>query len=119
MTPITAKIYYNPKCSKCRETLAIIRGKGVEPEIVAYLDAGITRTELTSLIAAGGFSVRDLIRTTESVYLDLCLGNNQKTDDELIDAVVAHPVLLNRPIVLTSTGVRICRPPEMVLEILP
>jgi len=119
MTPVTATIYYNPECSKCRETLVIIRGKGIEPQIIAYLDTGITRTELTSLIADSGFSVRDLIRTTESAYLDLCLGNNKKTEDELIDAVVAHPVLLNRPVVLTSMGIRICRPPETVLEILP
>lgn len=116
---MTTTIYYNPKCSKCRETLAIIRAKGIEPQIVAYLDTGMARTELMSLIAAGDFSVRDLIRTTESAYLDLCLDNHRKTEDELIDAVVAHPVLLNRPIVLTAMGVRICRPPETVLEILP
>jgi arsenate reductase len=112
-------IYHNPQCSNSRGALALIRESGNEPEVIEYLKEPPTREELVQLIAAMGIRPRDLLRTQERPYADLGLDNAALTDDQLIDAMVAHPILMNRPIVVTSEGTRLCRPPQMVLEILP
>lgn len=117
MTDIT--IYHNPQCSASRNTLALIRDTGAEPRIVQYLETPPNRTELEALIAAMGVPVRDIMRAKEAIYQELQLDNPALSDAQLIDALLAHPVLLNRPIVVTPRGVRLCRPAEAVLELLP
>jgi arsenate reductase len=113
------KIYHNPKCSNSRNALTLLRERGYEPEIVLYLDSPPTRQELQHIIKATGGSVRALMRSKEGVYAELGLDDADLTEDALIDTMLAHPVLMNRPIVITSIGTRLCRPPELVLEILP
>jgi arsenate reductase len=113
------KIYHNPKCSNSRNALTLLRELGHEPEIVLYLDTPPTRQELQHIIKATGGSARALMRSKEGVYAELGLDNVDLTEDALIDAMLAHPVLMNRPIVITPKGTRLCRPPELVLEILP
>lgn len=117
MTDIT--IYHNPKCSASRNTLALIRDTGAEPRIVEYLATPPSRAELEALIAAMGVPVRDVMRAKETLYQELQLDNPALSDAQLIDALLAHPVLLNRPIVVTPRGVRLCRPAEAVLDLLP
>jgi arsenate reductase len=117
MNPI--KIYHNPKCSNSRQALALLREHGHEPEVVLYLDTPLTRQELQAVIQATGSSARELMRSKEGVYGELGLDNPDLTEDVLIDAMLAHPVLMNRPIVVSPKGTRLCRPPELVLEILP
>jgi arsenate reductase (glutaredoxin) len=116
MMPVT--IYHNPACGTSRNTLAMIRQSGVEPTIVEYLKTPPNRERLLALIAAMGLAPRDLLRTKGTPYEELGLGDPGKTDDQLIDAMVQHPVLINRPIVVTPLGVRLCRPSEVVFEIL-
>lgn len=111
-------IYHNPNCSTSRNTLAIIRQNGEEPEVIEYLKNPPTRERLAELIAAIGVTPRQLLREKEAVYVSLDLGNPKWADEQLIDFMIAHPILMNRPIVVTSKGVRLCRPPETVLEIL-
>ena len=113
------KIYHNPKCSNSRNALTLLREHGHEPHIVLYLDTPPTREELQTIIQATGGSARALMRSKESIYGELRLDNPALTEGALIDAVLAHPVLMNRPIVITDKGTRLCRPPELVLEILP
>jgi len=113
------KIYHNPKCSNSRQALALVREHGHEPEIVLYLDTPPTRQELQDIIQATGVSARALMRSKEAIYGELGLDNPDITEDVLIDAILTHPVLMNRPIVVTPKGTRLCRPPEVVLEILP
>lgn len=113
------KIYHNPNCSNSRNALAIIRAHGHEPEVILYLDTPPTRQELQAIIQTTGGSARALIRNKEAVYGELGLDRPDLTEDALIDAMRVHPVLMNRPIVITSQGTRLCRPPELVLEILP
>ena len=113
------KIYHNPKCSNSRNALALLRENGYEPEIVLYLETPPTREELQAMIAATSGSARALMRNKESIYSELELDNPELTKDALIDAMLAHPILMNRPIVITQKGTRLCRPPELVLEILP
>lgn len=113
------KIYHNPKCSNSRTALELLRQHGHEPEIILYLNTPPTREELLAIIQATGSSARALMRQKESIYGALNLDNVNLTEDALIDAMLAHPVLINRPIVVTSSGTRLCRPPELVLEILP
>jgi arsenate reductase len=113
------KIYHNPKCSNSRNALALIRAHGYEPEVVLYLDTPLTRQELQAIIQAIDGSARPLMRSKEMVYGALGLDNPDLTEYALIDAMLAHPVLMNRPIVITPKGTRLCRPPELVLEILP
>jgi arsenate reductase len=113
------KIYHNPKCSNSRHALALLREHGQEPEIILYLDTPPTRQELQDIIQATGVSARALMRSKEAIYGELGLDNPGLTEDALIDAMLAHPVLINRPIVITPKGTRLCRPPELVLEILP
>lgn len=117
MTTIT--IYHNPKCGTSRNTLALIRNTGIEPHMIHYLETPPSRVELKALIAATGAPVRALMRTKEKVFQELSLGEAKWTDDALIDFMLAHPILINRPIVVTSIGTRLCRPSELVLEILP
>lgn len=112
-------IWHNPTCGTSRNTLAMIRAAGVEPTVVEYLKTPPTRDELTRAIAAAGLSVRAAIREKGAPYEDLGLGNAELTDGELLDAMLAHPILINRPFVFTARGVRLCRPSERVLEILP
>jgi arsenate reductase len=117
MSDIT--IYHNPKCGTSRNTLALIRNSGVEPRVIHYLETPPSRAELQALIAATGAPVRSLMRAKEAVYKELDLDNPKWSDDELVDAMLAHPILINRPIVVTPLGTRLCRPSEAVLDLLP
>jgi arsenate reductase (glutaredoxin) len=112
-------IYHNPECGTSRNTLAMIRNAGLEPHVIEYLKTPPSRAMLLSLIARMGGGVRALIREKGTPFAELGLDNQLLTDDALIDAMLAHPVLINRPIIVTPLGVRLCRPSEGVLEILP
>jgi arsenate reductase len=116
---MTITIYHNPDCGTSRNTLAMIRQSGEEPVIIEYLKTPPTRERLIELIAAIGISTRALLREKGTPYADLGLGNPKWSDDELLDFMMAHPILINRPIVETSKGVRLCRPSEKVLDLLP
>ncbi|MCM2346752.1 MAG: arsenate reductase (glutaredoxin) [Acidovorax soli] len=115
----TVTIYHNPKCGTSRNTLAMIRNSGVEPEVIEYLKTPPSRETLVSLIAATGQPVINAVRSKETLFTELNLGAPGVTDNQLIDAMLAHPILLNRPIVVTPQGTRLCRPSEAVLDILP
>jgi len=115
LTAIT--IFHNPACGTSRNTLALIRNSGVEPQIIEYLKTPPSRHRLVELLALMAMPVRELLRQKESVYAELKL--DQASDDQLLDAIVMHPVLMNRPVVVTPMGARLCRPSELVLEILP
>lgn len=117
MSSIT--IYHNPNCGTSRNTLAMIRQSGVQPHIVEYLQTPPNRAELQALLQGMGLGVRDVLRQKGTPYAELDLGNAQWTDEQLFDFVEQHPVLINRPIVVTPLGVRLCRPSEVVLDILP
>jgi arsenate reductase len=112
-------IYHNPKCGTSRNVLALIRNTGVEPEIIEYLKTPPSRDKLIALVAQMGISVRALLRQKDTPYDELGLGDEALTDDALLDAMVAHPILMNRPLVVTPLGTRLCRPCEAVLDILP
>lgn len=112
-------IYHNPECGTSRNTLALIRNSGVEPAIVLYLETPPTRETLKKLIAEMGISVRALLRQNTEPYQQLGLADQQLSDDALLDAMLAYPLLINRPIVVTPLGTRLCRPSEQVLDILP
>jgi arsenate reductase len=112
-------IYHNPQCGTSRNTLAMIRNAGIEPHIVEYLKCPPTRLLLRQLIARMGVSVRDVIREKGTPFQELGLDDPSLTDDQLLDAMMEHPALINRPIVVTPLGVRLCRPSEAVLDILP
>ena len=112
-------IYHNPACGTSRNTLALIRNSGVEPTVIHYLETPPGRDTLLALIAAMGMPVRDLLRQNVPPYEALGLAENKFSDDELIDAMLAHPILINRPIVVTPLGTKLCRPSEVVLGILP
>ncbi|KNE29577.1 arsenate reductase (glutaredoxin) [Achromobacter spanius] len=111
-------IYHNPKCGTSRNTLALIRNAGVEPQVIEYLQTPPDRATLVDLISRAGLSVRDAIRQKGTPYLELGLDDASLTDDALIDAMLEHPILINRPFVVTAKGVRLCRPSELVLDIL-
>lgn len=111
-------IYHNPDCGTSRNTLAMIRQSGEEPEVILYLETPPTRERLTTLIAAAGLPVRQAIRQKDTPYDALGLANPALTDDALLDAMMAHPILINRPFVVTEKGVRLCRPSELVVDIL-
>ena len=117
MTNIT--IYHNPDCGTSRNVLALIRNSGVEPTIIEYLKTPPGRAKLVELVGLMKMPVRDLLRQKGTPYDALQLGNPALRDDDLIDAMVAHPILMNRPIVVTPLGSRLCRPSEAVLDILP
>ncbi|WP_108462843.1 arsenate reductase (glutaredoxin) [Devosia naphthalenivorans] len=115
---MTVTIYHNPDCGTSRNTLAMIRQSGVEPIVIEYLKTPPSRSRIVELVAAAGMSLRDALRKKDTPYEALGLADPAKTDDELLDAIEAHPILLNRPFVETSMGTRLCRPSEVVLDIL-
>ena len=111
-------IFHNPKCGTSRNTLALIRNSGVEPEVVLYLETPPSKEQLKQLISDMSIPVRDLLRQKGTPYDELDLGNEKWSDEELLDFMMAHPILINRPIVVTSIGTKLCRPSETVLDIL-
>ena len=116
---MSVTIYHNPACGTSRNTLGLIRNCGVEPHIIEYLKTPPSREELVKLIDHMGISARDLLRKKGTLYDELKLDDPALTDEQLIDAMMAHPILINRPIVVTPKGVKLCRPSEAVLDILP
>jgi arsenate reductase len=112
-------IYHNPACTTSRKVLGMIRDAGVEPRVVEYLKTPPNRAELVDLLRRMGLTPRQLLRRRGTPYEELGLGDPAKTDDALIDAILAHPVLMERPVVVGPRGVRLCRPPERVQEVLP
>jgi arsenate reductase len=112
-------IYHNPACGTSRNTLAMIRQSGEEPEVIEYLKTPPARDRLVELIKAMGMAPRDILRHKGAPYPELGLDDPKLTDDQLIDSMIAHPILINRPIVVTPKGVKLCRPSEAVFEILP
>ena len=112
-------IYHNPECGTSRNTLAMIRNAGIEPHVIEYLKTPPNRTRLVSLISRMGISPRDLLRKKGTPYEELGLDDPALTGDQLIDAMAEHPILINRPIVVSPLGVKLCRPSEEVLDILP
>ncbi len=112
-------IYHNPACGTSRNTLAMIRNAGIEPEIIEYIKNPLGRAELKALIEKAGLRVRDAVRAKGDLYTELGLDNPALSDDQLLDAMVANPKLINRPFVVTPDAVRLCRPSEVVLDILP
>lgn len=112
-------IYHNPDCGTSRNTLGLIRNAGVEPHVIEYLKCPPSRSLLVQLIARMGLTARDLLREKGTPYADLGLGDPALTEDQLLDAMMAHPILINRPIVVSPRGVRLCRPSEAVLDFLP
>ncbi|MDO9297090.1 arsenate reductase (glutaredoxin) [Bradyrhizobium sp.] len=115
---MSVTIYHNPACSVSRNTLAMIRQSGEAPEVIEYLKHPLDRARLQELIKAMGISTRALLREKGEPYAELGLADPKWSDDELIDFMLAHPILINRPIVVTPKGTRLCRPPEAVLELL-
>jgi arsenate reductase len=112
-------IYHNPNCGTSRNTLAMIRNAGIEPQVIEYLDNPPDRDRLKELISKAGLTVRAALREKGTPYHELGLDDPALSDDALLDAMQAHPILINRPFVQTPEGVRLCRPSELVLEILP
>lgn len=117
-TPAAVTIYHNPRCSNSRAAMALLQQKGVQPRVVEYLQTPLNRSELQALAATTGLPLRELLRSKEAAFEALGLGHPACTEDQLLDAVVANPELLNRPIVSTPHGALLCRPPERVLELL-
>ena len=111
-------IYHNPKCGTSRNTLALIRNTGVEPEIIEYIQTPPSKEKLLELIHAMQVTARDVLRSKGELYDELDLNNPKWTEEELIDYMVAHPILMNRPIVVTELGTKLCRPSELVLDLL-
>ncbi|TWG83869.1 arsenate reductase [Cupriavidus gilardii J11] len=112
-------IYHNPACGTSRNTLAMIRNAGIEPRVIEYLVTPPSRAELRDMIDRAGLTVRQALREKGTPYAELGLDDPALTDDQLLDAMLAHPILINRPFVITGLGVRLCRPSEVVLDILP
>ncbi|WP_232627759.1 arsenate reductase (glutaredoxin) [Methylobacterium sp. Leaf118] len=112
-------IYHNTDCGTSRNTLALIRNAGIEPHVIEYLKTPPSRVMVRQLAERAGLTVRDLLREKGTPYADLGLGDPSLTDDRLLDAIEAHPILLNRPLVVTPQGVALCRPSEAVLDLLP
>ena len=115
---MSVTIYHNPACGTSRNTLALIRAAGVEPTVIEYLQTPPARSRLVELIRAAGLTPRELLRQKGTPYAELDLADPALTDDQLIDAMLQHPILINRPLVETPKGVRLCRPSEAVLELL-
>ncbi|CAM9236339.1 MULTISPECIES: arsenate reductase (glutaredoxin) [Acinetobacter] len=113
------QIYHNPACGTSRNTLALIRNAGIEPEVIEYLVTPPSRDELIQLISDAGLSVRDALRKNVDPYTELNLDDAGWSDEKLLDAMLQHPILINRPLVVTELGTRLCRPSEVVLDILP
>lgn len=116
---MSVTIYHNPACGTSRNTLALIRNADIEPTVIEYLSAPPTREVLQSLIRDAGLTVREALREKGTPYAELGLADPALTDEQLLDAMLAHPILINRPFVVTPLGVRLCRPSEVVLDILP
>ena len=112
-------IYHNPSCGTSRNVLALLRQAGLEPEVIQYLKTPPTKAELRELLSAMGMSVRDLLRQKGTPYAEMGLDDPKWSDDELLESMVREPILINRPIVVTPLGTKLCRPSEAVLEILP
>ena len=112
-------IYHNPDCGTSRNTLALIRNAGIEPHVIEYLKTPPNRTLVRQLAERAGITVRDLIREKGTPYAELGLSDPSLTDDQLLDAVAEHPILLNRPLVVSPKGVALCRPSEAVIDLLP
>lgn len=112
-------IYHNPQCGTSRNTLALIRNAGVEPHVIEYLKCPPSRALLVQLIERSGLTPRQVLREKGTPFQDLGLGDPALSDDALLDAMMAHPILINRPLVVTPKGVRLCRPSELVLDLLP
>jgi arsenate reductase len=119
MPDTNVTIYHNPACGTSRNTLAMIRNAGIEPQIIEYLKTPPSRAMLLDLIARAGLTARDLLREKGTPYGELGLGNPELPEDVLVDSMLAHPILINRPLVATPLGVKLCRPSELVLDILP
>ena len=116
---VEATIYHHPECSTSRKVLALIRSAGIEPDIIEYVKMPPTRATLMDLISRARLAPRDLLREKEALYAQLGLKSTSLTGDQLVDAMLAHPVLMNRPLVVTPWGVKLCRPAETVWDILP
>jgi arsenate reductase (glutaredoxin) len=116
---MSVTIYHNPDCGTSRNTLAMIRNAGIEPEVIEYLKNPPDRATLKDLIERAGLTVRATLREKGTPYAELGLAEVSLSDEQLLDAMLAHPILINRPIVVTPLGVRLCRPSELVLDILP
>ena len=117
--PTEITIYHNPACGTSRNTLAMIRAAGIEPQIVQYVQDPPSRALLAELIARAGMTPRELLRAKGTPFAELGLGDESLSDDALLDAMIAHPILINRPLVVSPRGVRLCRPSEQVLDLLP
>ena len=115
---MTISIYHNPACGTSRNTLAMIRASGVEPTIIEYLKTPPTRVQLVKLVKAMGITPRELLRSKGTPYQELGLEDPKCSDAELVDFMIAHPILINRPIVVSDKGVKLCRPSELVLDLL-
>jgi len=116
---MTVTIYHNPSCGTSRNTLALIRNAGIEPTVIEYLKTPPSRDDLKDMIKKAGLTVREAIRERGTPYAELGLDDLSLTDEQLLDAMEAHPILINRPLVVTDLGVRLARPSELVLDILP
>lgn len=117
--PVDIIVYHNPACGTSRNTLGLIRNAGIEPHVVEYLKTPPTRELLAQLIARAGINPRQLLREKGTPYAELGLGDTSLSDDALLDAMMAHPILINRPLVVSPLGVKLCRPSEAVLDLLP
>jgi arsenate reductase len=117
--PVDIIVYHNPACGTSRNTLGLIRNAGIEPHVVEYLKTPPTRELLAQLIARAGLNPRELLREKGTPYAELGLGDTSLSDDALLDAMMAHPILINRPLVVSPLGVKLCRPSEAVLDLLP
>ncbi|MCF7647458.1 arsenate reductase (glutaredoxin) [Pseudochrobactrum asaccharolyticum] len=115
---MSVTIYHNPKCGTSRNTLAMIRASGAEPVIIEYLQSPLSKEQLSELVAAMQISVRDLLRQKGTPFAELDLANPKWSDDQLLDFIVQHPILMNRPVVVTPRGTVLCRPSELVLDLL-
>jgi arsenate reductase (glutaredoxin) len=115
----TVTIYHNPQCATSRNTLGLIRNAGIEPIVIEYLQHPPARESLALMISAAGLTVRDALRQKGTPFAELGLGNPELSDDQLLDAMMDRPILINRPFVVTENGARLCRPSELVLDILP
>jgi len=116
---MSVTIYHNPDCGTSRNTLAMIRNAGIEPRVIEYLNAPPSRTQLQDMIRQAELTVRQAIREKGTPYAEMGLADPTLTDDQLLEAMLQHPILINRPFVITELGVRLCRPSEVVLDILP
>ncbi|MBN9507418.1 MAG: arsenate reductase (glutaredoxin) [Sphingopyxis granuli] len=117
--PIDIIVYHNPECGTSRNVLGLIRNAGIEPHIIEYLKTPPARALLVQLIERAGIAPRDLLREKGTPYAELGLGDESLTDDALLDAMMVHPILINRPLVVSPLGVKLCRPSEAVLDLLP